>query len=278
MRKLSPAGEQAISELAGRHGFSRDAVTSMLDAVVSGHGTMAQFSHPEFGGSGQWMRGGMTMVSAMFDDALKRRIDALCSELSRLAADDPDVLSGGSFQSQSQNSRPGGGAGRESGHGDSQAGRVSLFVPAARNASRDEWPAELGAPASTGAQNDVRYAYFAQTRRLAVEIDGRVTVYDTLDHDIGGFSQQQSAGGTLTFRSQHGLVDLASLPVVSRAGALRQESPAAPATRRPSASRAPAGDVHDALAAIEKLGDLHAKGVLSDEEFAAKKAELLGRV
>jgi hypothetical protein len=29
-------------------------------------------------------------------------------------------------------------------------------------------------------QNGVRYAYFAQARRLAIEIGGTVTVYDTL--------------------------------------------------------------------------------------------------
>lgn len=33
-----------------------------------------------------------------------------------------------------------------------------------------------------------------------------------------------------------------------------------------------------ALAALRELGDLHASGVVTDEEFAAKKAELLRRV
>jgi hypothetical protein len=32
---------------------------------------MAQLSHPEFGGSGQWMAGGATMFSDMFNNALK---------------------------------------------------------------------------------------------------------------------------------------------------------------------------------------------------------------
>ena len=32
----------------------------------------------------------------------------------------------------------------------------------------------------------------------------------------------------------------------------------------------------DQLAQLEKLGDLHAKGILTDEEFAAKKAQILG--
>jgi hypothetical protein len=32
----------------------------------------------------------------------------------------------------------------------------------------------------------------------------------------------------------------------------------------------------DQLEQLEKLGDLHAKGILTDEEFSAKKAQILG--
>ena len=32
----------------------------------------------------------------------------------------------------------------------------------------------------------------------------------------------------------------------------------------------------DQIDQLEKLGDLHAKGILTDEEFAAKKAQILG--
>jgi hypothetical protein len=42
-----------------------------------------------------------------------------------------------------------------------------------------------------------------------------VTVYDTLDHQIGGVSQQQGSGGSLTFTSQYGTVSVSSLPIVS---------------------------------------------------------------
>jgi hypothetical protein len=97
----------------------------------------------------------------------------------------------------------------------SQPEPVSLFVPPAAGSSREWWPAELGTATSHGAQNDVRYAYFAHAHRLAIEINGRLTLYDTLDHEIGGFSQQQSRGGSLSFHSQRGLIDLADLPVVS---------------------------------------------------------------
>ena len=34
----------------------------------------------------------------------------------------------------------------------------------------------------------------------------------------------------------------------------------------------------DILATLEKLGDLKAKGILSEDEFAAKKAELLKKL
>jgi len=154
-------------------------------------------------------------------------------------------------------------------------GESSLFVP---DPAAHWWPRELGAPSATGSQNNVRYAYFANTRRLAVEANGQVWVYDTLDHQIGGFSQQQGIGGSILFTSQYGTVNLASLPIISIDGrppvASRPPSApaAAPATGAPSAREA------DLFAAIERLADLHAKGVLSDEEFTQKKAELLSRL
>jgi len=120
------------------------------------------------------------------------------------------------------------------------------------------WPAHLGRADSIGAPNAVHYAYFAGTRRLAIDVGGRITIYDTQDHRISGFSQQQSAHGSLTFSSQHGVVDVATLAVVSG-----------------ERERQPAPDV---VATLEKLAELRSKGILSDTEFAAKKAELLSRL
>ncbi|ACB33688.1 conserved hypothetical protein [Leptothrix cholodnii SP-6] len=290
MRQLSPAGQDIINGIAQRHGFSVDATMSMLDAVINGNGSMAQFNHPEFSGSGQWMRGGMTMVSDMFNNYLKGRVDGLCSELSNLVANQPDLVRTGSFQSQSQGS--GGGYGQvqtsHSGQGNNPGngfGAASLFVPPAPGTGGDWWPSDLRWPNSTGSQNGVRYAYFSQARRLAIDVGGNVTVYDTLDHQIGGFSQQQSVGGSLSFSSQYGLIDVASLPVVWANGGpvWAQPAPApapAPAPYQPDNSApayAPAA-TQDVFATIERLADLRAKGILSDEEFAAKKAELLSRV
>ena len=55
----------------------------------------------------------------------------------------------------------------------------------------------------------------AIARRLAVELNGHVTVYDTLDHQIGGVSQQQGLGGSVTLSSQYGTVDVECLSVRS---------------------------------------------------------------
>jgi hypothetical protein len=290
LRQLSPAGQQAINDISQRHGFSFDAVASMLESVINGNGSMAQFSHPEFSGSGQWMRGGMTMVSDMFNNYLKGRVDSLCNDLSNLVASQPDLIRSGSFQSQSQGGSNYGqaqanhGGGQQQQNGNGPMGPVSLFVPPAPGTSGDWWPGDLRWPNSTGAQNGVRYACFAQARRLAIEVNGRVTVYDTLDHQIGGFSQQQSYGGSISFNSQYGLIDVASLPVVSIDG-VQQFAPAPwinpPVQQSSFNAPMPAQDVgmsSDVFATIERLADLRSKGVLTDEEFASKKSELLGRL
>jgi hypothetical protein len=109
-------------------------------------------------------------------------------------------------------------------------------------------------------------------------LNGRVTVYDTLDHQISGFSQQQSFGSSLSFTSQYGLIDVANLPVVSSGS--ETATAATPSSSPPvaAATKERAGQGGDVLALIEKLADLRAKGVLTEEEFASKKAELLGRL
>lgn len=287
MQQLSQVGQQAIAGIAQRHGFSVDAVMHMLDAVVRGNGSMAQFNHGEFAGSGQWMRGGMTMVSDMFNNYLKGRVDNLCNELSGLVANQPGMLQTGSFQSQTQGApMPAVSWGLSGG---SSAGEPvpsgNLFAPP----PPDWWGPSLRYPNSTGAQNGARYAYFAQARRLAVEFGGTVTIYDTLDHQIGGFSQQQSGDGTMTCSSQFGTVSLSSLPVVSVNGqAPLQAPPPTPGSDQGRASYnntasvvpygATSGLPADPMTTLQKLADLHSAGVLTAEEFSAKKAELLSRL
>ena len=303
MMELTPEGRRVVDELAQRHGVSSDAVLTLLRAVAAGNGTGAQFSHPELGGMGQWSQGGMIMVGDMFNNALKHRVDVLCSELAALVRSEPlHRVAPSQSQSQSQSSglpRPGIQGQLHGGHG-GHAG-VSLFVRGAGPSFGAWWPTELGAPSSTGAQNDIRYACFPATRRLAIQIDGRVTVYDTLDHQIAGFSQQQSGDASLTFTSQHGLVRVADLPVVptgsagpppSRAEAVTpgpmpaagvgpsMATPAEPAPP-PSAARpvlAPTGSADEIFARIERLAELRQKGILTEEEFTTKKGELLARL
>jgi Short C-terminal domain len=267
VRKLTSQGERAVADLSTRYGVSTDAVRAMLEAVRLGNGTMAQFSHPELGGRGQWMAGGMTMVGDMFNHGLQATVSGLASELSSLLASTP------------------------------------VYVPApdpvtaagpgpVHQANLDSWwPGELGRPGSSGGQGDSRYAVFPQARRLAVQSGGGpVRVYATLDHAIGGVQQQQGGlPGTLSFTSQHGTFTVESLPLVSPAHTTppAPEPATDPAAARPAPAQstgpaeraALAGTDADAvLAALERLGDLRQRGVLTDEEFAVKKAELLSRL
>jgi hypothetical protein len=273
--RLTDQGLQKINDLAQRYGVSTDAVMTLLQALLHSKGTMAQFEHRELGGTGQWMPGGMTMVGDMFNHGLKAKVDGLCSELSQLLATQPLAPFPAGYQSQSQTQ---GGRQQAGVHDILDTGSVSLFVPEAPGrASGQWWPAELGFPNGTGAQNQVRYAYFNQKRRLAVELNGHVTIYDTLDHQISGVSQQQGRGGSLTLTSQHGTVDISALPVVS----VDDVQTKAPEPRVPPASEPHQPDSAqemDLFAKIERLAELHKKGILSSEEFAAKKAELLSRL
>jgi Short C-terminal domain len=267
MRPLTSAGENAVQSLAQRYGVSVDAVRTLLSAVSAGGGNMAQFYHAELGGGGQWMRGGMTMVGDMFNGGLQATVSGLCSELSSLL------------------------------------NNQQVFAPVPRDSSggfmapgNDWWPSDLGHPSSSGGQNDGRYACFPNARRLAVSRNGQVTVYDTLDHNIGGVQQQQGgSSGSLSFSSQFGTFGVESLPLVSGQGPERAQAqaqnwqppqqqpvwqppppPPAPYVAQP---QGPAPQSHDEiLDALERLGALHQKGVLSDQEFASKKAELLSRL
>jgi len=144
------------------------------------------------------------------------------------------------------------------------------------------WPAELGMPAASGAQNAMRYAYFPEKRRLAIAIHGHLRIYDTLDHQVSGVSQQQGTGSTLIFTSQHGVVEVNTLPVIAsgRPGSPDDGSPAStsPAAAPPPVPDAAAAQATDIFATLERLAELKQKGILSEEEFTAKKAELLRRI
>jgi hypothetical protein len=262
---VTPEAESAITEIAERHGVSREAALALLFAVHAGGGTMAQFSIPELGGSGQWMRGGMTMVGNMFDNALKARVDALCGELAQLLTA-------------------------------TTVFRAAADQPQGGFTSANWWPADLGVPSSSGGQNDARYAIFPSTRRLAIQVRGVTKVFDTGEHQINGVQQQQGGGsGTLRFTSQFGTFDVSSLlelgahqvartPVAAPAPQYRSDPTPQPTPQPASQPQPPestaggSGDTAAVIAAIESLAGLHERGILSNEEFAAKKAELLARL
>ena len=260
MQNLTPDGQLIVNDAAYRHGVSTDAVMTLIYALIQGGGTMAQFNHPDLGGMGQWSQGGMIMVGDMFNQGLKYRVDNLCNDLANILRAN-NLFAPPPVQQQQQ--YQGG-------------GNVSLFVS---GGSGNWWPSDLGSPSSTGSQNAMSYACFPGARRLAIQVNGQVTVYDTGDHNIGGFSQQQGGDQSLTFSSQYGLIRVNDLPVV---GPNSQNAFAPPPQQtyqppaQPPSSQAPGSE--DIFRSIEQLASLHQKGVLTDAEFATKKAELLSRL
>lgn len=282
MQQLTPHGQSVVADISSRYGVSQDAVITLLVAVNNGGGRQAQFSHPELGGMGQWSSGGMTMVGDMFNNGLKYTVSNICGELSsQLAqsqmfppAPQPQYRPTSS-QSQSQSSGGYGGA---------------SFSVQGGYGGGSSWPAELGSPSSTGSQNNLRYAVFPHVRRLAIDVNGQITVYDIGDHQIGGFSQQQGGDQSITFTSQYGTVRVADLPVVSPGGSSPAPQPAYDPTPQPAyqpspqpaqnsgPANTPSMSSDEVFSLIEKLADLHAKGILSDADYEAKKAELLARL
>lgn len=261
------ASFQNISNIANRYGISTDSVANLAHAIIASNGTMAQFNIPELGGGGQWMQGGMTMVGDMFNNGLKATVDGLCVELSNL-------LNQGGLQykplPQSQN--------------------LGGFQSA-------NWWGDLGAPNSSGSQNGMSYAIFNNIGRLAIQLNGVVTVFDTLDHQIGGVGQQQGGNYSVSFTSQYGNVNLDTLPIVSGNGnqtePIQQQEPI---NNQPQSngyeqqqySMEPCEPIQntvsnsnvdeDIFAKIEKLAGLKDKNIISVDEFENRKSALLDRL
>jgi hypothetical protein len=185
---MTVTDDDLVERMAKKHSVSPAAVQVVLAALRSGGGQMAQFSHADFGGMSQWSPG-MSMVGDMFNTQLRAKLDALCSDIAN----------------QIDSSGPPGGT-RASGD------QVSYR---STERSADWWPAGLGRPGAVGAQNDLRYAVFPDTRRLVIDDQGAITVYDTGSHRIFGIAQTQSSDKTLSFTSQDGLVRIADLPKVA---------------------------------------------------------------
>lgn len=243
MQQLTQDGQNLVNDLSNRYNLSADAVIHMIVAVNNGGGTMAQFNSPELGGGGQWMQGGMTMVGDMFNHGLKNTVNNLCGEISNALRN------------------------------------ITVFpiIPAGTKGSSQWWPQDLGTPFSSGAQNNIKYAVFPN--RLAVELNGETTVYDTLDNNIGGVSQQQGGDSSLTFSSQYGTLLVSSLPIVSGKGMSNtQNNNFAQSNSNNFPNQMPQAQHDETIELLKKLGQLRDAGVLSDDEFNAKKSELLSRI
>jgi hypothetical protein len=184
---MSAKDGDLVERMAEKHSVSPAAVQLVLAALRSGGGRMAQFSHADFGGMSQWSPG-MSMVGDMFNTQLKAKLDALCSDLA--AHLETSGMAGGARAAEEVSYR-------------------------SQTRAEDWWPPALGRPGAVGVQNDLRYAVFPETRRLVIDDDGALSVYDTGSHRIFGVAQAQSADQTLTFTSQDGLVRIADLSRVS---------------------------------------------------------------
>ncbi|MCK0196942.1 SHOCT domain-containing protein [Ancylobacter sp. 6x-1] len=233
--------DSRLQDIASGLGFSADAAREVFAALQRGGGHMAQFNHSDLGGMGQWSRGGMIMVGDMFNHDLAHRVARLCEEVS--------ALEGGSSASAAASGSMGG--------------------------PRNWWPDELGSPSSSGGQNDMAYAVFPTSRRLAVRQGGTVTLYDTGAHILSGVSQQQSSGQDLAFASQQGTVRLSDFQVVDGASEGAPEAGATPAASPAPDTASAEGDIG---ARLERLTDLYRRGIVSEREYAAKKAELLAKL
>ncbi|GLS21035.1 hypothetical protein GCM10007874_40520 [Labrys miyagiensis] len=190
-------GDQAASSvdaIAKKFGVSTDAVNAALAALRRGDGSMAQFSHADFGGMAQWSSGGMSMVGDMFNSVMKDKLNGVMQ-----------ALANGLGNRSIGHEQPGSSSGKDEGSGERNRGR---------SAQASRWPAEFGDPSSSGSQNDMHYAFFPSSKRLAIEENGRTAFYDTGDHQISGVSQQQSDSRSIRFQSQNGPVSLHDLKPV----------------------------------------------------------------
>ena len=182
---MAETESELVDRLAKRHSVSPAAVQVVMTALRNGGGRMAQFSHADFGGMSQWSPG-MSMVGDMFNTQLKSKLDALCTDIAA-HLEQLELASGEARAAED---------------------RVSYR---SMSRSTDWWPSGLGRPGAVGAQNELRYAVFPETRRLVLDDHGIISIYDTGNHRIFGVAQAQSSDQTLSFTSQDGLVRVADL-------------------------------------------------------------------
>ena len=165
MAELTPEGQRIVEDAARRYNMSTDAVHVLLEAMVASGGGMAQFNHPDLGGMGQWSSGGMIMIGDMFNNGLKNTIAMLCGELSNVVGR-TDIIA---YRRTDQSV-----AVARCSHSPPMPQSSFFVTDPGRPTGGNWWPSDLGMPASTGAQNNMRYACFPDRRRLALNVDGGI--------------------------------------------------------------------------------------------------------
>jgi hypothetical protein len=179
-----PLNEEGfIARVSIRHAVSADAVRTIMQALRRRHYGAIQ---PSGVRRDVPMVTGMSMVGDMFNNSLKSKLDAVCTELAAYVAHTPST-----DQDRSH-----------------EGGEVSYHSSRRRS---DWWPTNLGTASAVGAQNDLQYAIFPGTRRLAIKAGEHIEICDTANHRIFGVAQAQSVDQTLTFTSQDGLVRVKDL-------------------------------------------------------------------
>lgn len=170
-----------LNTIAEKYGVSREIAEDLLAKLRCTGGKQVQFSHEALGGMGQWSAG-MVMIGRMNDDALKAKVNDLCTELARMAS---------------------------TGSPEEETGVTNRQVAT----PPDNTPSATAA----GSQNGTRYAYFASDDRLVIEQNGVEMTYDASGYRITGVAQDQAGGapGTLRFTTAGGdVVDLHALKKV----------------------------------------------------------------
>jgi len=292
MTDLTNDGRRTIAQIAARYSLSTDTVEAMARAMERGGGTMAQFNIPELGGGGQWMMGGMTMVGDMFNTGLQNTVVNLCGDLSNSMKEAPFFRtvesSGGGWPTEFGNPAVTGGQ---------NAMRYAYF-PQARRVVID--PGD-GQPMRMLDSGEHVIGGFSQQQS-----NGSDPVLGlSFSSQFGQFSLMSlpEIGAASTDSMSHG--ELSAEPTVSSSssstptqgqgysqnqgsGQAQWNDPSQPETRpqpipaaevsAPHPSKATGADVDMILSTIERLAKLREAGALSDEEYAAKKTELLARL
>jgi hypothetical protein len=161
---MDPSTKLSINELAAKYQVSPSAIQELIRAL----GPAAAKHNSTILTLAVWGNGGggnMIMIGDMFNHGLKDRVAKLCQTIASHLDD---------FSERAELRG---------------TGRHPYAFDEADDLSANWWPSRLGRPSSTGSQNNMRYACFSQIYRLAIERDGKLTVYDTGPPRLSGFSQ-----------------------------------------------------------------------------------------